>query len=529
MSKRSGDGVLRHPSTKRAKQVDSKPPFDKLVSLLETQDKNTKERQNVLHWFRGGDLRAEDNKALSAASRMAQDSSGSLLACYIHCPKDLQWHGIGPARAGLLQRTVAKLRKQLAGLDIPLVVCTADERADQIPHLVKLVKDYNVSHVFANFEYEIDELRRDVRAVKELGELGVHIEMLHDQTAVAPLAIANRAGNPHKVFTPYYEEWIAYTGANPDCFDDAGMPEKNSRRPDEDLFHERPMDLPSDLEFDSDDTTNRIQKLWPAGHEAAIERLHSFMDKDIGDYFNYRSAPDEDVSSRLSPYFATGTLSVREALRAAKAKNGGKKFATSDTGINAWVRELVFREFYRQLMVITPHISMNLPRNLKFDFVQWETDEEGWQKWCNGTTGMPFIDAGMRQLKAEAFMHNRLRMNVASYLRTNLLIDYRRGERYFAENLIDFDLCNNSAGWEPSYTVFNPVTQAEKNDPKGEYIRRWVPELRGVEGKAVFDPYNRLSREEFEKLGYPTPHVDWHETKARCIERYKRGLAEADP
>ena len=142
---------------------------------------------------------------------------------------------------------------------------------------------------------------------------------------------------------------------------------------------------------------------------------------------------------------------------------------------------------------------------------------------------MPFVDAGMRQLAAECWMHNRLRMNTSSYLRTNMLIDYRRGERFFMEHLIDGDLSNNTQGWEPSYTVFNPVSQAEKNDPQGEYIRRWVPELKDVAGKAVFDPYNRLSESEFEKLGCPRPHVDWAESKKRCIERYKQDMADAEP
>lgn len=192
----------------------------------------------------------------------------------------------------------------------------------------------------------------------------------------------------------------------------------------------------------------------------------------------------------MSPYFASGIISVREALQAcAKANNGAHFDDSGDAGIASWVRELVFREFYRHTMVGTPHDSMNLPHNLKFDFVQWETDEEGWQKWCDGTTGVPFVDAGMRQLRAEAYMHNRLRMNVSSYLSANLLIDYRRGERYFAEHLVDWDLCNNTQGWEPSYTVFNPVSQAERNDPEGEYIRKWVPELKDVPGKAVFAPH----------------------------------------
>jgi len=221
---------------------------------------------------------------------------------------------------------------------------------------------------------------------------------------------------------------------------------------------------------------------------------------------------------------------VRQVLAATKAFNANAHFdASGDAGVAAWVRELVFREFYRQMLVITPHNAMNLPQNLKFDFVQWEDDEEGWIKWYEGRTGVPFVDAGMRQLNTEAYMHNRLRMNTASYLRTNLLIDYRRGERYFAEKLVDWDLSNNTQGWEPSYTVFNPTTQAEKCDKHGDYIRKWVPELRGVKGKAVFAPWERLSSEEAEKLGYPRPHVDFRASKERALQRYKRDLADADP
>lgn len=186
-------------------------------------------------------------------------------------------------------------------------------------------------------------------------------------------------------------------------------------------------------------------------------------------------------------------------------------------------------DFNSKTLLDTPHTAMNMPQNLKFDFVRWEEDDEGYKRWEEGTLGVPFVDAGMRQIKHEAYMHNRLRMNVSSYLYCNLLINYRRGERYFAETLIDWDLSNNTQGWEPSYTVFNPVSQAEKNDPDGEYIRKWVPELKDAKGKAVFDPYHRLPKEEFEKLGYPAPYVDWSKTKARAIERFKSDMRDAEP
>ena len=168
-----------------------------------------------------------------------------------------------------------------------------------------------------------------------------------------------------------------------------------------------------------------------------MKRLREFLHKKCDTYAMNRSIPAEDNSSRMSPYFAAGVVSICQVLSTSRKErnNGSADFSSSgaDAGLAAWVREIVFREFYRHMMVVTPHNSMNLPQNLKFDFVEWEDDEEGWRKWTQGTTGVPFVDAGMRQLTTEAYMHNRLRINVSSYLRTNLLLDYRRGERWSGE------------------------------------------------------------------------------------------------
>lgn len=257
-----------------------------------------------------------------------------------------------------------------------------------------------------------------------------------------------------------------------------------------------------------------------------------------------RFVPAADATSRLSPYFALGVLSVREALQAAKEvtsaespsrakkKKGRRKKRPATTGWRpgcaSWVSQLVFREFYRHTLVGSPPDAMD---NLKFDFVRWEDDEAGWRKWCEGRTGVPFVDAGMRQLRAEAYMYNQLRKTTSSYLRTNLLVDCRRGERFFAESLVDWDLRNNSQGWAPSLFVLNPAAQAEKYDPRGEYIRKWVPELKNVEGRAVFDPYKRLRKKEFDKLGYPEPHVNFKASAEQYRERYKQAeeMADADP
>ncbi|EME85974.1 uncharacterized protein MYCFIDRAFT_39565 [Pseudocercospora fijiensis CIRAD86] len=527
----SGDEYLKHPTTKRAKEIDTDPPYEKLVELLESTSSKSKPN-NVLHWFRSKDLRMQDNKALHAASKKANEGTGSLVALYLHSPGDLECHGTSPARSDLILQSLQLLKDDLTRKNIPLGIVTAEERGQKTDLIEDFVTEHGISHVYANFEYEVDELRRDIKVAKHLQHQSVGFELFHDQTIMVPGELTGSGGGPMKVFTPYHKAWLSETKSDPSLLDLVGEPEANDKKTIaewKEIADMKVPELPENKQFASKQEQQRIRKLWPAGHEAGMERLRKFLQKKVKSYAAHRSEPAGDPSSRLSAYISAGIISIREILDEVKKANDGAHFDEGDGGIDSWVRELVFREFYRQMTVIKPHTNMNLPNNLKFDFVQWEDDGEGWQKWCEGKTGMPFIDAGMRQLNTEAYMHNRLRMNTASYLRANMLIDYRKGERYFAEHLIDWDLSNNTQGWEPSYTIFNPVIQAEKCDKEGDYIRKWVPELKDLKGKEVFDPYNRLSKEEFEKLGYPAPHVDFRESQQRAKERYKQGLADADP
>jgi deoxyribodipyrimidine photo-lyase len=534
MSKRTAysQSELGHPSTKRAKQVDEDLPYDHLLEALEQQSE-IKDVKKVVHWFRGKDLRIQDNIALHHASELAKEHKVSLVCVYCWCAAEEQWHGTSPARVDFMIEGLKIIQKELKNLNIPLVFLDVEKREDYVPEVLKFVKDNGISHVFGNFEYEVDELRRDIKFVKGVGD-EVQVSLFHDQTIVEPGTMSTGGGKPMKVFTPYHKAWLGVVKEDPALLDTVPPPTKNDSSATKDLkslFDSKPPSTPKDKHFASKEDEKRIRKLWPPGNRAAAQRMDSFL-KQIDQYGATRSNPAKNSTSRLSAYFSAGMYSVREAVFAVKKYNDGSadfSEAGSSPGVYAWVREIVFRELYRQTTLTTPHTAMNLPQNLKFDFVRWEDDEEGWERWYKGTTGEPFIDAGMRQLNTEAYMHNRLRMNVSSYLYCNLLLDYRRGERYFAETLIDWDLSNNTQGWEPSYTVFNPVSQAERNDPDGEYIRKWVPELKDVQGKAVFAPYERLSKEEFEKLGYPKPYVDWKETKQRAIEAFKRDMKDADP
>jgi deoxyribodipyrimidine photo-lyase len=526
------DSTTRQPSTKRAKQIDESTPYEKLKELVEGQETNDKVTK-VLHWFRNKDLRIEDNKALRDASETAQEAKAPLICVYQSCTAEYISHGTSPARLDFVFETLKLMQAELKKLDIPLVFLESAKSADIVSTLNDFVKENEISHVFANYEYEIDELRRDIKFLKST--TASQVSFRHDQCIMEPGTIVTGAGSPMKVFTPYHQAWLSEVRNDPSLLDVVPAPTQNPSSVSEalkSLFDSGPPKLPKEKQFSSKALETRIRKLWPAGHAAAVERLDNFLKKKIHNYAETRSNPAKDSTSRLSVYLASGAISIREVLTAVREHNNPKN-STNFTetscppGIYSWVRELVFRELYRQHLVTTPHMSMNLPQNLKYTFVKWDSDataDENYKKWEEGTTGFPLVDAGMRQLAHECYMHNRARMNVSSFLYTNLFLDPRCGERYFMNTLIDGDLANNMLGWEPSYTVFNPVSQAERNDPDGKYIRKWVPELKGVEGKAVFAPFERLSKKEFEKLGYPKPCVDWKETKASALERFKKDM-----
>lgn len=399
MTKRKEHAVpadeLKHPSTKRAKSVDAHTPYDELTSLLESQ-KSRGDVQNVLHWFRSKDLRIHDNRALYAASEQAMESSAPLLSIYVHCPAELSWHGTSPARTDFILENLKLMQSELKELDIPLVILEAKERDDLLPTVLDFIKQHDVSHVFANHEYEVDELRRDVKVSKAAKDNGFHFHLEHDQTIMVPMTMLGSGGKPMQVFTPYHKAWCDEVSNKPELIDTVPKPAKNSKDAKNQfakLFGTDVPSLPKDKEFASEKEKNQIRKLWPAGHAAGIDRMQKFMDK-IGDYAATRSNPAHDSTSRMSAYFSAGVVSMREALQIIKKHNDGSTNfgpSGSDKGVSSWVREIVFRELYRQTTVNKPHTGMNLPQNLKFEFVNWEDDEEGYQKWEDGTLGVPFV------------------------------------------------------------------------------------------------------------------------------------------
>lgn len=386
MSKRTSyeRSELGHPSTKRAKQIDENLPFDNLTKLLDDQEEN-KEVTKVAHWFRPKDLRIHDNTALHHASSLAQSSKKPLLCIYLHCPAEESWHGTSPARMDFMIEGLRSMQKELKELDIPLVFLQSDDRKDHVSTVVKFLRDNSVSHVFANFEYEVDEISRDIGLLQEVGDK-VQVSMYHDQTVVEPGTMLTGNGKPMKVFSPYHRAWLGKIKEEPNLLDTHPAPAKNEAsiaNEIKSLFDSKLPKVTEDKHFASEDDKKRIRKLWPAGHAAGMKRMDSFLSQ-IDDYAATRSNPAANSTSRMSAYFSAGMVSVREALsRVRKYNEGSSDFSESGSshGVYSWVREIVFRELYRQTLMTTPHTAMNLPQNLKFDFVKWEDDEEGWEKW----------------------------------------------------------------------------------------------------------------------------------------------------
>lgn len=281
----STDNALKHPSTKRAKEIDNDTPFDQLKELL-AKNKSDGKPRNVLHWFRSKDLRSQDNRALHAASTKAREGGGSLITMYLHAPKDMEWHGTSPARIDLILQTLQMLKKELEEKNIPMAILTAEERKVKSSKVQEFVEKHDVSHVYANMEYEVDELRRDIDLATKFQDAkgDVSFEVLHDQTVVIPGELKTGAGGPHKVFTPYHKAWLVETKKNPELLELVAQPEGNDKKAKDefkDLFDSKIPEVPEGKEFASKEEKERIRKLWPAGHSAAIERLQDFLQNKV--------------------------------------------------------------------------------------------------------------------------------------------------------------------------------------------------------------------------------------------------------
>ena len=465
-----------------------------------------------LYWIRN-DLRVQDNHALWHAR-----DEGNVVAAYLLTPDTWLEHDEAPAKVDFWLRNLQALKSRLEGLGIALKVLHCRTFADAPEALLDLARKIDADGIFFNEEYGIHEQRRDDNVAEAFTEASLGCRRYADQVLFMPGSLRTQEGTMYKVFSQFRK--LAYHKLHdhlPECL---AAPGKQS------LAGVSSDTVPTELDGFAK-ISREQQDLWPAGEAAAHDRLQHFAEDIMGEYKELRDQPARDGTSCLSAYLTSGVLSPRQCLHAAIAANRGE-FDSGNTGAVTWISELLWREFYRHILVCYPRVSRSQAFRPETEAVPWRKDPEGLAAWQEGRTGIPIVDAAMRQLLATGWMHNRLRMVSAMFLTKNLLIDWREGERWFMQHLIDGDLASNNGGWQwsastgtdsvPYFRVFNPVTQSRRFDPDGEFIRTWIPELRHLDAKQIHEP---PAADLFGATGYPQPIVDIGETRKRAIATFK--------
>ncbi|KAI1374182.1 deoxyribodipyrimidine photo-lyase [Hypoxylon crocopeplum] len=518
-------------------------PIEQLEAALEETialRRDVRVKDAVIHWFKM-DLRTADNRALWEASQKAQEAGVPLICIYIVSPEDFEAHLTSPPRVDFMIRTLRELKKDLAAFDIPLYVETVEKRKEIPERVVEFMQEWGASHLYANIEYEVDELRREAKMVKKCANRGLAMVPLHDTCIVPPGALHTGAGKQYSVYSPWFRAWVAHVHQNQELLVPFDPPAKNSpaaRDKVAALFDCEIPDVPENKRLSEEDA-KRLRSTWPAGEREAMDRLEKFCEEKIGRYGERRNFPSQAATSSISVHLAAGTLSARTAVRTARDRNKTKKLNAGNEGIQSWISEVAWRDFYKHVLVHWPYICMNKPFKPEYSNIEWSYNSAHFEAWCSGRTGIPIVDAAMRQIRSIGWMHNRCRMIVASFLCKDLLLDWRMGERFFMEHLIDGDFASNNGGWgfsasvgvdpQPYFRIFNPLLQSEKFDSDGDYIRKWVPELRDVKGKAIHDPYHRGAASQAKKAGYPEPIVDHKESRERALKAYKSGIERDRP
>jgi deoxyribodipyrimidine photo-lyase len=465
----------------------------------------------ILHWFRK-DLRLEDNTALHEASG---DSAGGVIPFYTSEPSLLSRPDMAAVRVQFVLDALGDLaaRIERAGSRLAL------DHGEAVDTVVRAARAADVSAVYWNDEYEPALRARDDAVENALRAQGFRVKRFHDRLLAPPGAIHNAQGRPFVVYSPF-------------------------RRACERLPSGAP--LPAVTRFATHDLPRRrVARLealgfalrvprWPSGAGAAGARLASFLKDGLPRYAKERDVPAAGAVSRLSPHLRFGTIGVRTVAAAVRA--AGREDRRIEAAARKFVEELRWRDFYAHVLHHFPHAERGAFRP-EYDALAWTGDPGHFDAWRAGRTGYPMVDAGMRELAATGFMHNRLRMIVASFLVKDLLLDWRLGERHFMSHLVDGDPANNNGGWQwaastgtdaqPWFRIFNPMLQGRRFDPEGTYVKRWVPELRAVPAVWVHRPWEapaEVLRKAKIALGrdYPAPIVDHGEQRERALAMFGR-------
>ncbi|PKF63352.1 deoxyribodipyrimidine photo-lyase [Psychromonas sp. psych-6C06] len=438
-----------------------------------------------LVWFRK-DLRINDNPALYQSCL-----NGPTTAIYFITPEQWQQHDVAPIQIDLMQRALNHLSVQLGKLGIALQVIEVNSFVDIPARLVAYCKQNNIGNVYANSEVEVDEITRDIQSQQVLSEAQIGFNLYQADCLINPGEVVTKQGDMYKVFTPFKN-----------CCLKMLRQEVN--------LHPYPAPVIQGAPIENPDILLPLDKInssaWPASEEEAYQSLQKFINLHVEDYHEQRDFPALSATSKLGPCLALGIISAKQCvyylLQAFPTLLDGNA-----TGPVVWLNEILWREFYRHIMVLNPHIGKGANYNPKAKNIIWNNNDEDFVAWCAGKTGYPLVDAAMRQLNETGWMHNRLRMVCASFLTKHLLIDWRWGEKYFKQHLIDGDFASNNGGWQwaastgcdaqPYFRIFNPTLQSKKFDPNGEFIRIYLQQRQGINSKQLHEPIKPIVEHKF--------------------------------
>lgn len=447
----------------------------------------------AIHWLRR-DLRLNDNPALHAALKY-----GEVVPVFILDPHLLS--RTPERRQAFLFSGLRDIDLQLKRRGSKLIIRSGE------PEVVlrKLLAETQAQTIIAEEDFTPYARSRDARIKRILP-----LQLVEGHTVHHPAAVRKADGNPFIVFTPYSKAWKALLPAEINL-----LPIPTEIRSFSDLKSDPMPGAATDPNF-------------PGGEEEAQKRLSAFIENKLQEYGDARNRMDLDGTSSLSPYIRFGMVSIRNCLHAARQVGSTLRDESQKISAGTWLNELIWREFYIQILYHFPRVAGEAFRSHMTD-IPWRNNKREFEAWKAGQTGVPIVDAGMRQLAGTGWMHNRARMITASYLVKDLLIDWRWGEKWFMENLLDGDPAANNGGWQwtagtgtdaaPYFRIFNPILQSRKFDPNGDYIRRWIPELAHVPVESIHAPWEKG----VQVPGYPAvPLVDHAAARERMMLAFNR-------
>ena len=472
------------------------------------------QERKELVWVRS-DLRVSDNKALYHAS-----CAGNVVVVFLVFTKQWRDHNDSQNKLWFVWENLQELKKQLNDLNIPLICMRLSRYCDAATCLVDMAKKLGGSAIWFNDEYGVNEEARDKSVLELSKKEKITCHRFTDQVLCKPGLILNGNGEFFKVFTPFKK--ALYRQLNTQAIKPLPAPQKQMMTD----FAAIDCQLP---ENPFQPLTDYVKTFWRAGELAAQKKLALFIEHKITAYLNDRDYPELSGTSSLSPWLTVGAISIRQCFYAALMANQGE-LDTGSEGVVCWLSELVWREFYRHVVVGFPRVAKTQAFNQATDALPWKQDAGLFAVWQQGKTGFPIVDAAMRQLVATGWMHNRMRMVTAMFLSKDLMLDWRLGERFFMEHLIDGDLASNNGGWQwsastgtdavPYFRMFNPTRQSLKFDPDGVFIKQWLPELRGLSGLKLHEPYRQAGQADL-LLGYPEPVVDHARAREQVLTVFK--------